>query len=218
MKSLLAFGILFFALSVCGITEKIKETVGDTSKNADPAAKEAGGETDSAKSDGGGETVEKPNPTMQQQEIIDKGNKVVWEDQGMGFIVPDGWNKVQVSKQIFNYGSPAKGFLIVTISPMGGDFPTETSLKAFYDELVRKKNDGEVDLARYMEIDDVKGIESVEAMPESKSDPRRYQWMGYRNYNNQVQLVNIILSTDADKFNDKSETFGAVLYSMKFNN
>lgn len=222
MKSLLAFGVLFFALTFCGITDKIQEQVSDTAKTADGTIKPDGDkdkESDAPKTgDESGDKVEKPNPTAKQQEIIDNGNKVVWEEQGMGFSVPDGWKKIKVGKKMFNYGSPAKGFLIVSISSLGEKFPTDISLKAAYDGQVKRKTDGEVDLVRYMEIDNIKGVEFVEAMPEDKSSPRRHQWIGYRNYNNQVQMVNVIISTSGNKFDDKADTFGAVLYSMKFDN
>lgn len=222
MKSLLGFGILFFALTFCGITDKIKESVEDASKSSDSTtnSKTDSNSTDTAKdnSNESGEKVEKPNPSAKQQEIIDNGKRVVWEEQGMGWVLPEGWNKMQVSKTMFNYGSPATGFLIVNISSLGADFPTDTSLKAYYDQSIQKKSEGGLDLVRYLEIDNVKGIEFVEAMPEDKGDPRRYQWIGYRNYNNQVQMINVIISTDGSKFNDKSDTFGAILYSMKFDN
>ncbi len=216
MKSFLSFGILFFALSFCGIADKIKESVEDTSKSADPTAtKEAGDKPETGKS---GETAEKPNPTAKQKEIMDSGKRTVWEDQGMGWVLPDGWNKVMSSKKMFNYGSPSKGFLIVTISSLGETFPSEISMKAMYDGQLKRKTDGEVDLVRYLEIDDVKGIEFIEAMPEDKSDSRRHQWIGYRNYNNQVQMINVMLATKGSQFNDKADTFGAILYSMKFDN
>lgn len=222
MKSLLAFGTLFFALTFCGITDKIKEQVAETSKTADGTTKpdnSSGDNTDTGKTEtDSGDKVEKPNPTAKQQEIIDNGKKVVWEEQGMGFALPDGWNKMRVGKKMFQYGSPAKGFLIVNISSLGQNFPTDVSLKAFYDQHVQKKTDGDVDLVRYMEIDNIKGVEFIEAMPEDKSSPRRHQWIGYRNYNNQVQMVNVIISTDGSKFDARSDTFGAILYSMKFDN
>jgi hypothetical protein len=202
--------------------DKIKDSARDTAKTADPIAKPTtdsnNGDAPKTDSNDGGEAVEKPNPSAEQQKIIDSGKRVVWEDQGMGWVLPAGWNKMTVSKKMFNYGSPATGFLIVNISSLGESFPTDVSLKAFYDGQVKRKNDGEVDLVRYLEIDNIKGIEFIEAMPEDKGDPRRYQWIGYRNYNNQVQMINVILSTDGSKFNDKSDTFGAILYSMKFDN
>ena len=221
MKSLLALGVLFFAITFCGITDKIKETVDGTSTTADSTKDESNsGKTDSAKTDSSGNDTEfeKPKPTAKQQEMIDNGKKVVWEDQGMGWVLPNGWNKVNVSKKMFNYGSPSTGFLIVTISSLPESFPIDISLKAAYDGQMQRKKDGDVDLLRYMEIDDIKGVEFMEAMPENKSDPRRYQWIGYRLYNNQTQLINIIISTDGSKFNDRSDTFGAILYSMKFDN
>lgn len=215
MKSLFAFGLLFFAMTFCGITDRIKEATktADSTTTKPDTNSETG---DSAKTEG--EPVETPNPSAKQKEITDGGEKIIWEDQGMGFVVPKGWNKTSVSKTTFNYGSPATGFLIVSISSLGPSFPMDVSLKAYYDQSMQKKSEGGLDLVRYMKIDDVKGVEFVEAMPEDKGDPRRYQWIGYRLYNNQVQMVTVIISTDGSKFDERSDTFGAILYSMKFDN
>lgn len=220
MKSLLALGILFFAITFCGITDKIKESAGDITKNTDSTelANSDSGDGNSKKPNSAGAEFEKPNPSDKQQEIIDNGKRVVWDNQAMSWALPNSWNKTNVSKKMFQYGSPSTGFLIVTISPLPETFPIDISLKASYDGQLQRKKDGDVDLLRYMEIDNVKGVEFIDAMPEDKGDARRYQWIGYRLYNNQTQLITVIISTDGSKFNDKSDTFGAILYSMKFEN
>lgn len=218
MRSLFAFGILFFALSFCGITDKIKETVEDTTKSSAPTSEPGSkDQPDSGKTDGG-ETAEKPNPTAKQKEIMESGNRTVWDQQGMGWVLPDGWKKQQVSNKMFNYGTPSTGFLIVSISSLGETFPSEISMKAMYDGQQKRKTDGEVDLVRYLEIDNIKGVEFIEAMPEDKSDSRRHQWIGYRNYNNQVQMINVMLASPGTGFDSRADTFGAILYSMKFDN
>lgn len=134
MKSLLAFGILFFALSFCGITDKIKEQVSETSNNS--ATKE---NTDTAeKNSDGDDIVEKPELTDEQQKILDNGKEIKWDDQGINFTVPDGWNKMSVQKQMLNYGSPKTGFLISSVSIMQDDFPVETSLKATHTQALQQ--------------------------------------------------------------------------------
>jgi len=215
MKTFLAFGILFFALSFCGISERIQKTFDGSSKSNETETNSENGETAKTGSD---DEFEKPDPTAAQKAIIEGGEKIIWEEQGLGFIVPKGWNKMEVNKTTFNYGSPATGFLIVSISSLGESFPIDTSLKAYYDQAIQRMKSGELDRVRYLEIDDTKGLETIEAMPEDKSSPRRHQWIGYRLYNNQVQMINVIISTDGSKFDDRADTFGAILYSMKFNN
>jgi hypothetical protein len=46
-------------------------------------------------------------------------------------------------------------------------------------------------------------------------DIRRLQWMTYRKYANQTQLVSFILSTSAGKFDSRSDELYAILYSTK---
>ena len=211
MKSLLAFGVLFFALSLCGITDKIKEQVSETSSNS--ATKE---NTDSTKKDSDSDAiVEKPELTDKQQEILDSGKEVKWDDQGISFTVPSGWSKMSIQKQMLNYGSPKTGFLISSVSIMQDDFPTETSLKATHTQALQQLKNGRYENVRWLEIGGVKGVEWVEAPTEDKGDPRRHQWIGFRNYQGQNQQLNIILSTNSSAFDDKKDTFAAILYSMK---
>ncbi len=213
MKSLLAFGILFFALSFCGITDKIKEQVQDTTSSPESTTKENSDQTET-EADGG--EVEKPELTDEQQKILDNGKVIKWDDQGISFIVPEGWNKMSVQKQMINYGSPKTGFLISSVSIMQDDFPIETSLKAQYTQALQQLKNGRYENARWLEIDGIKGVEWVEAPSENKGEPRRHQWIGFRDYQGQKQQVNVIVSTKSNEFNDKKDTFTAILYSMKF--
>jgi hypothetical protein len=119
---------------------------------------------------------------------------------------------------MFNWRSTGGGdfqFLIVSISPMGEDFPTDISLKAFYDGAVTRKKNGEVEEVRWLELDGVKGVSFREAMPEGAEDPRRLQWMTYRKFAGQTQMVNLILSTKGRNFDKSLDTLYGILYTTK---
>ena len=74
---------------------------------------------------------------------------------------------------------------------------------------------GKYEKVRYLEIDGIKGVEWVEAPPEGKDDPRRHQWIGYRSYLGQTQMLNVMTAVRADNFGKNADTFTAILYSMK---
>lgn len=213
MKSLLAFGILFFAISFCGITDKIKESVEKVNSPESTTKPDKSDSTDTTSTDGG--DVEKAELSSTQKEILDGGSEAKWEDQGITFTLPGGWNKMDVKKETFNYGSPKTGFLIGTISVMPADFPAETSLNATHTSALEQLKNGKYDNVRWLEIDGVKGVEWVESAKEDSGDPRRHQWIGFRNYQGQNQQLNVMVSTKSSEFNDKKDNFAAILYSMK---
>jgi hypothetical protein len=122
---------------------------------------------------------------------------------------------MQVMKESFNYGSPGSGFLIASISKMSADFPVDSSLDAYYTSALEKVKQGDYTTARWLEIDGIKGVEFVEAPPEEKDGIRRHQWIAYRNYQGQSQMLNIMLSTSQANFEKQKDTFAAIMYSMK---
>lgn len=211
MNGLLTVGLLAFVLAFCGITDKLKQLQGSNSGNSSNSTK-----TTTPKSDSSSSTADSAEMTPAQQAIADAGAETNWEDQGITFKLPAGWNKLSKEKTLFNYGSPDKGFVIASISVMGDDFPTDVSLKAFYDQAMQKMKNGDYQSARYLSIDGIKGVEFIEAPPEGKDDPRRHQWIAYRNYLGQNQMMIFMTTADANKWPGKEDTFTAVLYSMKF--
>jgi len=207
MKSILGFGILGFALAFCGLGERLKQMSGAESNSSNTAS------TTSSKTSTG--SVEKPNPTAAQQAIIDSGTETTWDAQGVSWRLPSTFKKMSVMKEQFNYGSPAAGFLIASVSVMPDDFPSDISIDATYKQALEQLKQGKYENVRWLEIDGVKGVEWVEAMPEIKDGPRRHQWIGFRRYLGQNQQLNVMVSTDGDKFDKHRDTFAAVLYSMK---
>ena len=210
MRSLLAFGILSFALAFCGLGDKIKQLGGGNTPS------NSGSPSNSSKTSTTGDSdAEKPTLTSDQQAIADSGEKTSWDDQGMSWKLPTGWKKMDVKKEMFNYGSPDNAFLIGTISVMPDSFSSETSLQATYESSLQKLKNGKYINVRYLEIDGVKGVEFIEAPPEDKDDPRRHQWIAFRKYQGQNQQLNIMLSTKGSNFEKHKDDFPAILYSMK---
>ena len=210
MKSILTLGLITFALTFCGLGDKLKQV---SSGNSGTNSSSSSSSSSSSKTSSG--SVEKPSPTSAQQAIIDGGTEVKWEEQGISWSLPASFKKQQVMKESFNYGAPGTGFLIASISVMPDSFPSETSLEATHTQALEQLKQGKYESVRLLEIDGVKGVEWVESMPEIKDGARRHQWIAFRRYLGQNQQLNIMVSTDGDKFEKQRDTFAAIMYSMK---
>lgn len=205
MKSLLTLGLITFALTFCGLQDKLKQLGGGTSGNSNSASS----------SSSSGSTAEKAKPSAAQQAIIDGGTETKWDEQGLSWKLPAGWKKMDTGKETFNYSSPDNAFLLVNISLLGDNFPTDVSLKAYYDQAMQQLKNGKYESVKMVEIDGIAGVEFTEAPPEGKDDPRRHQWIGYRKYLGQTQQLNVMTSTRGTNFNKHTDDFTAILYSMK---
>ena len=98
---------------------------------------------------------------------------------------------------------------------MDEKFPTDASIQAFYDQAKTRAKNGEVDEVKWLEIDGLKGVEFREANPEKPDGFRRLQWMAYRKFAGQVQLVNVMLATDGKNFKRHQDAMYGILYSTK---
>ncbi|HEX8920311.1 MAG TPA: hypothetical protein VF766_02465 [Pyrinomonadaceae bacterium] len=166
----------------------------------------------------GGQEVERPAPSAAQLAMLEGGQEAKWDQQGMTWTVPKDWKKMSVETKSLLWSGRSGGdlaSLIVNISPMAEDFPTDISLKAMYDQAVTRKKNGEVDEVRWLELDGVKGVAFREATPEGADDPRRLQWLAYRKYAGQSQMVNLMLATAGRSFEKNKDAFYAILYSTK---
>lgn len=210
MKSLITLGLISFALTFCGLQERLKSLSGGADSNSNTAT--AGSNSSSGSTSA---TVEKAKPNAAQQAIIDGGAEAKWDDQGLFWTVPGGWKKMTMNKDSFNYGSPDNAFLLVNISTLGDSFPMDISLKAYYDQAMQQLKNGKYESVRMLDIDGITGVEFVEAPPEDKGDPRRHQWIAYRKYLGQTQQLNVMTSTKGSNFGKHSDDFPAILYSMK---
>ncbi len=205
---ILGFGVLAFALAFCGIGDRLEGLTGDSGSNSGSSSNSTATTKDDPK-------AEKAEMTSAQQSISDGATEVKWDNQGMSWKLPKGWNKMDVRKESFNYGSPAVGFLIGSISVMPSSFPSDSSIEATYTSSLEQLKQGKYEKVRWLEIDGVKGVEWVEAMPEDKDGARRHQWIAFRNYQGQNQQLNIMVSTKGSNFDKQRDTFAAIMYSMK---
>lgn len=206
MKLLLSGGILLLAMTFCGLGERLEKMRGSSDTNGSPAnEKRTGSET----------KVDQAEMTSSQKAIADKGTEITWAEQGIKWKLPANWPKMDVRKESLNYGSPSEGFLIASISVMPASFPSDTSLDATYESSLEQLKQGKYENVRWLEIDGVKGVEWIEAMPEDKDGARRHQWIAFRNYQGQNQQLNIMVSTKGSNFDKQRDTFASIMYSMQ---
>jgi hypothetical protein len=199
---LLALGL---ALSLCNLMNKSKNS-GSSGSNGSGSSSSSSG------------TVEKGQPNAAQTAALAGGQPIKWDQQGMSWTVPAKWTQSENEEKSFMWRSPGgseAANLIVSISAMDENFPTDVSIKAFYDGAKSRAKNGEVDEVKWLEIDGVKGVEFREANPKKADDFRRLQWLAYRKYAGQVQMVNVMLSTNGKGFPEHQDAMYGVLYSTK---
>ena len=136
----------------------------------------------------------------------------------MSWTVPPKWTELQNESKSFTWHSPGGGdaaSLIVSISPMDENFATDSSLQAYYDGAKTRAKNGEVDELKWVEIDGLTGVQFREASPEKPDDFRRLQWLAYRKYLGQVQMINLMLATTGKGFDVHKDAMYGILYSTK---
>ena len=205
MKHIPVLLVLGFALSLCNLSNKLKPS------------SNSGGPGKTATSDSGGE-AEKATPTEAQTAALAGGQSIKWDQQGMSWSVPAKWTESTNESKSFMWRSPGgseAANLIVSISPMDESFPTDISIKSYYDGAKTRAKNGELDEVKWLEIDGLKGVEFREVTPEKADGIRRLQWMAYRKYNGQVQFVNLMLSSNGTGFPKHQDEMYGVLYSTK---
>jgi len=206
MKQIPALILIGFALALCNLGDKLK-----TADNSSNSGKSATSSSD-------GTEVEKAAPTAAQTQALAGGETAKWDNQGMSWTVPASWKEASnESKQLLwrSPGGSDAANLIVSISPMDESFPTDISIKAFYDGANTRFKNHEVDELKWLEIDGVKGVQFRESDPEKPDGIRRLQWLAYRKYAGQVQMVNVMLSTEGKSFLKHQDAMYGVLYSTK---
>lgn len=203
MKHVPVLLVLGLALSLCNLTNKLKPSSNSGAKGG---------------SGGSDIQAEHASPTAAQTAALAGGQTVTWERQGMSWTVPVKWTEETNESKTLTWRSPGgseAANLIVSISPMDESFPTDISIKAFYDGAKTRAKNGEVDEVKWLEIDGLKGVEFREINPEKPDDFRRLQWMAYRKYNGQVQMVDVMLSSNGTGFTKHQDEMYGVLYSTK---
>ena len=165
-----------------------------------------------------GADAEPPSPTAEQQAAIAGGQEADWEQQEITWTVPQRWKKFSSDSTSFMWRSPGSwdaASLIVNISPMNADFPADASITAFYAGAEQRRKTGEVNEVKWIKLDGVKGVLFRESAPEKSDSPQRLQWMGYRTYKGQKQLVNIMLASRGKDFARHEDAMYGILYSTK---
>jgi hypothetical protein len=210
MKSIALLGLITFALTFCGLSERIKSLSGGANTGSSNSSTTTSGSSSSSST-----SAEKATLSPEQEAAIAGGDTITWDKQGIQWTVPKGWKKTDVSQLQFNYASPDNAFLLVSISEMSDDFPMDSSLKAYYDQAMQQLKNKHYQSVRMLNIDGIDGVEFVEAPPEEKDGIRRHQWIAYRTYLGQKQQLNVMTSTSQSKFDKHKDDFSAIMYSMK---
>jgi hypothetical protein len=208
MKHIPLVLVLGIALSLCGLTNKLKKEVSNSGDSNNSSA--TAGDNNAP--------AERAVPTAAQTAAISGGQTVSWDKQGMSWTVPANWSRTsEESKELVwrSPGSSDAANLIVSISPMDESFPTDISIKAFYDGAKTRAKNGEVDELKWVEIDGLKGVQFRESNPEKPDGIRRLQWLAYRKYADQVQMVNVMLSSSGKGFPQHENAMYGILYSTK---
>ena len=162
MKTIISMAFFCFALSFCNLADRLTGGKPDVASSETNSSKTTdSGPTTSGSSD----QVENYSLTPDQSKLLNDGKEMKWDDQGMGWILPPQWKKMTSNPTSLQWASPDNAFLIVTISPMSDDFPTDISLQGYYKSAGERQRNGELEKYRYVEIDGVKGVEFVESMP-----------------------------------------------------
>ena len=203
MKHLPVLLVLGFALSLCNLSNKLKPS---SSNSSGPSKTQSDVQ------------AEKATPTTAQTAALAGGQTVNWDKQGMSWTVPPKWTESTNESKMLLWRSPGgsdAANLIVNISPMDESFPYDMSIKATYDQQKSRAKNGEVDEVKWLEIDGLTGVEFREVNPEKPDGIRRLQWLAYRKYNGQLQMVNLMLSSDGAGFAKHQDAMYGVMYSTK---
>jgi hypothetical protein len=105
--------------------------------------------------------------------------------------------------------------LIVSISPMDESFPVDASLDGYFESAKSRAKNGEVDEVKWVELDGLKGVQFREANPEKPDGHRRLQWLAYRKYLGQLQMISLMLATQGADFPRHQDAMYGILYSTK---
>src|SRR5258706_15959931 len=115
MKQIPMLLLLGLAISLCNLTDKLKSS-NNSNSGSSPTS--------------GGDSIkaEKAQPTAAQTAALAGGQPLSWDQQGMSWSLPPKWTKVSDEKNSLLARSPGgsdAANLIISISPMAEDFPTD---------------------------------------------------------------------------------------------
>lgn len=206
MKQFVLVLFIAFALSLCNLSERLHKSGSGTNSSGSSSVSDNGA------------TPEHAQPTAAQTAALAGGKEAKWDRQGMSFTVPPNWTEEQNESKNLMWRSPGgagAASLIVSISPMADEFPVDAAMNAEFEGGKTRAKNGEVDELKWVEIDGLKGVQFREATPEHPDGHRRLQWMAYRKYTGQVQLVNVMLASEGKDFERHKDAMYGILYSLK---
>jgi len=203
MKYLPVIIVMGFALSLCNLADKLHGKKSSSSSGSGSSSSDISAEHGEA--------------TAAQLAALSGGQPAKWDRQGMSWTVPPQWKEQssEAKEFIWSSGGEDAASLIVSISPMDEKFPSEESLKAYYESSQSRAKNGEVDEVRWVEIDGLTGVQFREANPEKPDGFRRLQWLSYRKFTGQLQGINVMLATNGKGFPKHQDALYGILYSMK---
>ena len=200
MKTILLLLLIAFALSLCNLSGRLNKD-----SNSGPTTGTSNKATEPAK------------PTAEQAAAVAGGKEVKWVRQGMSWTIPSDWAEQANDAYMFMMRSAGEGgaSFIVNVSPMDEGYPIESAIQSQFQQAESRAKNGQVDEVKWVEIDGVKGVQFREANPERGDGSRRLQWMAYRKYLGQIQLINLMLASQGKDFDRHRDTMYGILYSMK---
>ena len=203
MKNILLVLLIAFVLSLCNLSGRLKKEESNSGPAATPKTS--------------GRAVEPATPTAEQAAAIAAWKEVKWERQGMSWTIPSDWGEQANEAQMFMMRSPGSGgaSLIVNISGMDEGYPVASAIQAQFQQAESRAKNGQVDEVKWVDIDGVKGVQFREANPERGDGSRRLQWMAYRKYLGQTQLISLMLASQGKDFERHRAAMYGILYSMK---
>ena len=208
MKHVPLVVLMVLIVAACNLTNKFKKT---DATNSNSSSTSSSGNPSKI----GDDPVEQPAPTAAQTAALANGQDVKWDQQGITWTLPAGWKKQNVSTEMFNYGSGDGAFLIVNISTLAPDFPSDMALRAAHEGQKVSQKNGKIDEVKYLQLDGLTGVQFRESKPEMADDIRRLQWLAYRKYAGQTQLLTFVLSGRGDNFTKHQDELYAILFSTK---
>jgi hypothetical protein len=135
MKHVPLIVVLVLLVLACNLTNKFKKTDNSNSNSSTTAGNP---------SKIGDEPVEKAAPTAAQTAALANGQEAKWDQQGITWTLPPNWKKAEVRNETLSYGGDG-AFLIVNISTMAAEFPSEMSIKAMHQGAKTEQKYGKYD-------------------------------------------------------------------------
>jgi hypothetical protein len=142
------------------------------------------------------------------------GEFVSWAEQGMSWVLPQGWTRKSLTKTEFEYTAGDEASFKVSVEPMAAGLPPEMTLQGYYQGAQVRQKNGQLDEVKLVALDSLRGVQIREAATEPQR-PRSLQWTSMRNFGGNEQRINMSLSVKSAIFEKHREEFYAILNSTR---